>query len=199
MKKIFLFDVGNVIKYPFNLKGFYELLNIEESYDSFKSYFDKTCNLVESGKINDEDFFNGIIREFNLRIDYYEIIDLYNKSNGIYNIEALNLLKRIRDNGNKVYILSNLKKLDYDNFIRDVSNIYYDKFYKSYEIGLTKPDKKIYEYVVKDIEVNPNDVLFFDDREENINNAKELGIDARLVNVYNIVEYFKDNNYFDII
>lgn len=199
MKKIFLFDVGNVIKYPFDLKKFYDLLDVKEDYDTFKLFFRKTCSLAESGKISDEDFFNGIIREFNLDIDLSEIIDFYNQSNGEYNKDALNMLKRIRDNGNKVYILSNLKKIDYDNFIRDINKEYYDKFYKSYEIGLEKPDKRIFEYVIKDIGVNPNDILFFDDKENNINNAKELGIDARIITSYNFIEYFKENDYFGII
>ena len=199
MKKIFLFDVGNVIKYPFDLEKFYNLLNIKEDYDSFRDFFRKTCSLVESGKISDEDFFNGIIREYNLDITLEEIINIYNDCNGEYNNDVLDLLKRIKNNGNKLYILSNLKMLDYENFINDISSDYYDKFYKSYEIGLEKPDKKIFEYVVKDINANPNDILFFDDKDNNVNNAKEIGIDARKVNVYNIIEYFNENNNFDII
>ena len=199
MKKVFLFDVGNVIKYPFDLKKFYSLLNISEDYEIFKLFFKKTCSLVESGKISDEDFFNGIIREYNLDINIDEIKEYYNESNGKYNKEALDLLKRIRDNGNKVFILSNLKEYDYENFIKEISKEYYDKFYKSYEIGLEKPDKKIFLFVIKDIGVNPHDILFFDDKENNVNNARELGIDARQVNAYNLIQYFKENNNFDII
>lgn len=199
MKKVFLFDIGNVIKYPFDLEKFYSLLNIKEDYFLFKSYFVRTCDLAESGKISSDDFFYGIITEYNLDIDLDEIKVLYNKSNGKYNLEVLDIIKRIGDNGYKVYILSNLKEIDYDNFIRVVDKEYYDKFYKSYEIGLIKPDKRIYEYVIKDIGINPNDIIFFDDIEKNVNNAKEVGIDARQVNAYNIMEYFKENNYFDII
>lgn len=199
MKKVFLFDVGNVIKYPFDFKKFYSLLNVKEDYDTFMIFFRKTCSLAESGKISDEDFFNGIIREFDLDIDLEEIIDFYNQSNGKYNLEALNLLEKIRNNGNKVYILSNLKKIDYDNFVRDVDKKYYDKFYSSYVIGYNKPDKEIFEYVIKDIGVNPSDILFFDDNENNVKNSRELGIDSRQVNAYNLIEYFKENNNFDII
>ena len=199
MKRVFLFDVGNVIKYPFDLEKFYNLLNIKEEYNIFKEFFKKICSLVESGKISDEDFFNGIIREYDLDIDLDEIIDFYNQSNGEYNLEVLDLLKRIKDNGNKVYILSNLKKIDYNNFIRDISKDYYDKFYKSYEIGYNKPDKEIYEYVIKDIGVNPSNILFFDDKENNVKYSKELGIDSRQVDVYHLIDYFKENNYFDII
>ena len=93
MKKVFLFDVGNVIKYPFNLEKFYSLLNIEEEYNNFKLFFRRTCSLAESGKISDIDFFNGIIREYSLNIDLDEIMDFYNQSNGEYNKDALNMFK----------------------------------------------------------------------------------------------------------
>ena len=198
MKKIFLFDVGGVIKYPFKIKKSYELLNVKTDYETFEKFFRKICALTEAGKISDEDFFNGLIREFDLDLDLEEIIDKYNTLQGLYNNDVLELLKKIRNNGYKVCILSNLKKIDYDNFLKDVPKECYDKFYKSYEIGYNKPDKEIYEYVIKDLGVNPHDIIFFDDNEKNVNGAKEIGIDARCVDVYHLVDYFKENNNFDI-
>ena len=199
MSRVFLFDVGNVIKYPFDFEKFYTLLNVKEDYDDFMIFFRRTCSLAEAGKISDEDFFNGIINEFNLNISLDEIKNYYNQSNGKYNLEALDMLERIRNNGNKVYILSNLKEIDYDNFVRDIDKKYYDKFYSSYVIGYNKPDKEIYEYVINDIGVKPGDILFFDDNPVNVEGAKELGIDARVINSFNFIEYFKENNNFDII
>jgi putative hydrolase of the HAD superfamily len=199
MSRVFLFDVGNVIKYPFDFEKFYTLLNVKEDYDNFMIFFRRTCSLAESGKISDEDFFNGIINEFNLNISLEEIKNYYNQSNGKYNLEALDMLERIRNNGYGVYILSNLKEIDYDNFIRDIDKKYYDKFYSSYVIGHNKPDKEIYEYVINDIGVKPGDILFFDDNPANVEGAKELGIDARVINSFNFIEYFKENNNFDII
>ena len=93
--------------------------------------------------------------------------------------------------------LNQIKKIDYDNFVRDISKDCYDEFYKSYEIGHNKPDKEIYEYVINDLGVNPSDIVFFDDRMENVEGAKELEIDARCVDVYHLVEYFIEK--FDII
>ena len=193
MNKVFLFDVGGVIKYPFKIEDSYKILNVKESFDVFKPFFKRTCALAESGKITDEEFFNGFIKEFNLDMNLEQMIDNYNSIQGLYNEEALELLKQIRSKGYKVCILSNLKKIDYDNFVRDVSKDCYDKFYKSYEIGYNKPDKEIYEYVIKDIGIDPSDIIFFDDRMENVEGAKKLGIDARCVDVYHLVEYFNDN------
>ena len=128
-----------------------------------------------------------------------EIRKIYLDSDGDFNPEALELLRKIKSKGYKIYILSDLKETDFGDFKEHVSEDLYDKFYKSYEIGYTKPSKEIYEYVIKDIGINPSNILFFDDKEKNIEGAKEVGIDARQVNAYNIAEYFKENNYFDII
>ena len=193
MKKIFLFDVGGVIKYPFKIIDSYKLLNIKNDYESYEKFFRKTCALAEAGKMSDEEFFNGIIKEFDLNIDLNQMIDIYHKIQGLYNLEVLDLLKKIKNKGYKVCILSNLKKIDYDSFARDVPTDCYDKFYKSYEIGHNKPDKEIYEYVINDLNVSPENIIFFDDKENNVDGAKELGIDARKVDVYHLVEYFKDN------
>ena len=193
MNKVFLFDVGNVLMYPFSFEGFYNSLNIKEDFDSFKEFFIRTCILSESGKISDYDFFNGIIKEYDLDIDIDEIRKIYLDSDGDFNPEALDLLKKIKSKGYKIYILSDLKETDFSDFKAHVSEDLYDKFYKSYEIGYTKPDKEIFEYVINDIGVEPNNILFFDDKEKNIEGAKKLGIDARLVNSYNLIEYFKEN------
>lgn len=194
MNKVFLFDVGNVLMYPFSFEEFYNSLNIKEDFDTFKKFFIRTCHLAESGKISDEDFYNGIIKEYNLNISLDEIRKIYLKSDGDFNPEALDLLKKIKSKGYKIYILSDLKETDFGDFQEHVSVDLYDKFYKSYEIGYTKPDREIFEYVINDLGIDPSNILFFDDKEENVNGAKEVGIDARLVNSFNLIEYFNNND-----
>jgi putative hydrolase of the HAD superfamily len=52
----------------------------------------------------------------------------------------------------------------------------FDRVFLSYEMGLKKPDKRIYEKVVEEIGAKPEQCLFFDDLEENLNAAKEVGL-----------------------
>lgn len=46
----------------------------------------------------------------------------------------------------------------------------------SYVIGLQKPDKEIYEHVVKETGLLPGEIVFIDDRPENIEASREVGI-----------------------
>ena len=51
----------------------------------------------------------------------------------------------------------------------------FDYVYLSFEIGLKKPDKQIYEYVLDDLKIDAKNILFIDDDTDNILMAKECG------------------------
>jgi putative hydrolase of the HAD superfamily len=50
----------------------------------------------------------------------------------------------------------------------------------SYEVGLAKPDPRIYRLLCDRLAVLPGQVVFLDDRPENVKGAGELGIHALL-------------------
>lgn len=50
----------------------------------------------------------------------------------------------------------------------------------SCEIGVEKPDLKAYELLVKTLNLPAKDVVFIDDRPENVEAAKTIGLDAIL-------------------
>jgi epoxide hydrolase-like predicted phosphatase len=50
----------------------------------------------------------------------------------------------------------------------------------SCEFGYEKPDQRAYTILLGSLELDPSDVIFIDDRQENIDAAKQLGVDAIL-------------------
>ena len=48
----------------------------------------------------------------------------------------------------------------------------------SYEVGVIKPDKKIFEILVESAEVLPKELIYSDDSEMALQGAKEVGINA---------------------
>ena len=52
---------------------------------------------------------------------------------------------------------------------------YFDKLYLSYKIGKSKPNRAIYEYVIKDAGITPQETLFIDDGKANCLAAAQLG------------------------
>ena len=57
---------------------------------------------------------------------------------------------------------------------------YFDVVIVSYEVGCTKPDPHIYEVCLSQLGVPVESALFVDDRAENIEAARRLGLDALL-------------------
>ena len=56
----------------------------------------------------------------------------------------------------------------------------FDKVFISSEMKIAKPNKEFFEYVLKETGVNPQDAVFVDDNPNNINGAKDCGIEGIL-------------------
>lgn len=79
--------------------------------------------------------------------------------------------------GYRIYALTNntavLEKLLKEKFkIEDI----FDKVFNSAEIGLAKPDPKIFQYLLSQINANPEQCLFVDDSQRNVEAAGKLGL-----------------------
>ena len=55
----------------------------------------------------------------------------------------------------------------------------FHRCYLSHEIGLMKPDREAFDYVVRDLAVSPVNILFLDDNPECVEAATSVGITAR--------------------
>ena len=54
----------------------------------------------------------------------------------------------------------------------------FDKMFISAEIGLAKPDQRIYEYVASALKIRTGEIIFVDDNSENIAGANNAGMHA---------------------
>lgn len=89
------------------------------------------------------------------------------------------LVKKIKDNGYKLYILSNFPKIPFEilfkkyEFFRN-----FDGGVVSYEEGVNviKPDSKIYDILLSKYNLLPEETVFIDDTLVNIEKAEEYGI-----------------------
>jgi putative hydrolase of the HAD superfamily len=87
-----------------------------------------------------------------------------------------------------VYLLSNNNPIIMDwartpNFSQMGCPItdYFDKLYLSYEMKCVKPDRSIFEAVIRDSGIRPAETLFIDDGGANINTGNKVGFHTCLV------------------
>lgn len=60
----------------------------------------------------------------------------------------------------------------------------FDKLYCSSQLGMAKPDRRIFEYLLRDQKIKPNELLLIDNQLNNIEAAKSLGINSILFRNY---------------
>lgn len=101
--------------------------------------------------------------------------------------EKIELLKQLRSRY-RILMLSNTNPLHIEQSARTAfeahgttMNELFDKCYLSYEIGLTKPGREIFEYLLNDAGVEPGECLFLDDGQKNIDRANSMGFQTRHV------------------
>lgn len=90
------------------------------------------------------------------------------------------LINELKESGIRIGMLSNIDDR-YTKLIRDFG--FYEPFdpcLLSCEMGLEKPDPKAYELLLKTIDLPAEEIVFIDDKQENVEAAKKVGIDAIL-------------------
>ena len=94
------------------------------------------------------------------------------------NPEMFLFVEELKKQGNPVALLSNVDER-MARLLREF-NLYepFKPCLLSYELGVEKPDPKIYEVLLKELQLPPQSIVFIDDLPENVASAKTLGIDA---------------------
>lgn len=92
--------------------------------------------------------------------------------------ELIEVTKNLRDAGVKVYIFSNnfRERTEYyrKNFKEIFENV--EKAFFSWETGFVKPSKESFENLLDVINIDPSEIIYFDDSQENIEVARSFGI-----------------------
>lgn len=99
------------------------------------------------------------------------------ETDGIYD-----LVKRLKDKGYKLYILSNMTThfIDRDYKFRILK--LFDGIVYSAPLKIMKPNPEFYRYLLDKYNVDPTESLFIDDRKENLAGAARFSIKTFLFN-----------------
>ena len=174
-----IFDVGGVC-YPYSLTPLNECLRAQtkdvalfDARHGAKSYnFDSFM----SGKTDYKSFCKDLCRY--CKVPYNKKMPaLINKALhrgvGAYYKETLSLMKYLRRQKIKVCLLSNALP----NLKDTAAHLTFpNQIFTSFELGLLKPDPKIYQTVLEKLKAKPSEVIFIDDKLTNVDAAQKLGL-----------------------
>ncbi|MFA9190332.1 HAD family phosphatase [Flavobacterium sp. FZUC8N2.13] len=135
----------------------------------------------EKGNITKEEFISGFQKQLpDASIE--EILKAWNAillDFPLYRLEFLQMLSQKY----RLFLLSNTDSIHINTFEKRVGTSFYSDFYHcfekvyfSFEMGMRKPDKEIYHWVLNNHQLQPKHTLFVDDKKENTDAAQALGI-----------------------
>ena len=178
MYKNVIFDLGNVLL-DFNPRGYLKSkISDDKLEDVFKAIFSsEEWVMLDRGTITEKEAINNIINrnstyknEINLAFDnWYDLLKPIE--------ESVEILMSLKENGYKIYYLSNFHELAFGEVTK--KNKFFELFdggVVSYAEKLIKPEEDIYKLILERYKLNPNESIFVDDMETNVEGANKVGI-----------------------
>ena len=199
--KAIIFDLGAVIlniNYQNTIDEFTKLgVKNAATFYSKKVQTD-LFNQIETGMISSNEFLKALQKETN-NANIIQVEQAWNAMLLDLPEERLQLIKKLKDNHN-IYLLSNTNAIHINAFKEQLGDKkwlafceLFDKMYLSHELGLRKPDVKIFEYILKEQKLKAEEVFFIDDSPQHIAGAKKLGIHSHhLLDNEDIITLFPD-------
>lgn len=106
---------------------------------------------------------------------------------------AREFCESLKKKGFHLYILSNASDKFYEYFPKFLPFDFFDGILVSADVHMIKPDIRIYQYLLEKYHLKAEESLFIDDRSENVEGAKKVGMQAVVFeNNYEILKKYID-------
>ncbi len=201
MIKNIIFDFGGVLydidhrlsKIAFEklgVKNFDHLYGHQEQTDLFEQ--------LERGELREDEFRDALSFFLPNKTSNKQIDEAWSALLIGFKKERIDLLKKISPNY-RLFLLSNTNIIHYKQFITeldkytDFRSLFQDVWF-SHEKQMRKPEERFYLGLIKKHRLKPEETLFIDDLDVNIEAAKKLGIQTHyLSNGQSVLDLFKLN------
>lgn len=183
-----IFDLGGVIidlHIDATLHLFQKLGKNKQNKDFWKKIINSNKYFLnyEKGLIDDNMFRENIKNIVEENVPDAEIDIAWNAMLGKIPQYRIDTIQKVRKHF-KTFVLSNTNHIHEEAFNRIVFHTFqqnnlhsfFDSVYLSHHTGFRKPEKDIYKLILDENNLQPESVLFFDDKLENLAAAAALGI-----------------------
>lgn len=183
---LYIFDLGNVIvDIDFNrvLGTWSDLARVPLAQLKQRFTMGEAFHQHERGEISDEAFAKAMCHDLELPLSYEQFAHGWQAVFVALRPEVIDIMKTLREQGHRVVVLSNTNALHTTFWPDEYPQIYAaaDHVYLSQEMGMRKPEARIYQRVLELEGFSAADAVFFDDNADNIEGASRLGITSVLV------------------
>src|SRR3989338_3668270 len=150
---------------------------------------------LDVGKESEKEFYRKLLKHVNRKYDYKKLLKVrYSLIKFLPG--TLDIVKKLKKKY-KLAMLNNEYK-ECMNHLKKKYNYfsYFQPRITSSEVGVRKPEAKIYKIMLKKLRIKPSECLFLDDLQLNFNTAKKIGI--KTIHFKNAKQLRKELNKFGI-
>ena len=131
------------------------------------------------GSIGPQEFHEAFCNKLGIVVSYDDFAGIWCALIGT-KASIIPLVERLRP-GHRLVVASNTDQIHFAYTLQHVDVMrHFDRYFLSYEMGLLKPDPAFFRQVLQDLDTPPADCIFIDDRPENVESARGVGITALL-------------------
>jgi len=179
-ERVLMFDLGNILVHLNSVSKIWsgaqsrEDKNLEQRWSASQAVKD-----LETGRNNSlPAFLEAIRKDVPVTVSEDEFYKIFRQAIGTVP-PVIHALLAILKTRYRLYMLSNTSFFHWS-VCQDEHQLdrYFEKVFLSCELGVMKPDPRIYQAARQQINVCPENIWYYDDREENIREALNQGYRA---------------------
>lgn len=183
-----IFDLGGVIlniDYHRTIRAF-EALGMRDFNSTYSQLHQSDLfDAFERGEVSVDAFRDALRPQLNAGVTNDEIDTSWNAMLLDLPSERLTLLQSLQAQ-KRIFLLSNTNRIHVEAFERDIDSLQgpraltscFEQTYYSCDVGMRKPEERIFRMVVESHGLSPNETLFIDDSPQHIEGAKKAGLNA---------------------
>src|SRR2546429_5504871 len=181
MIKVIYFDLGKVIinfDYARALRELAQVTPVPET-EIMRVLTDDSLILdYETGKISTSDFHQLVSKTLKLNVSLKKFKEVWGSMFLPEPLLSESFLQALKKHY-RLFLLSNTNEIHFE-FVQEKYPIlrHIEEHVLSYQVGWMKPDKQIYREAIERTGVQPEEIFFTVDRQENVEAARSTGIQA---------------------
>lgn len=180
---LYIFDLGNVIvdiDFKRVLGVWSKLSSVPLATLSERFTMGEVFQQHERGEVSDEEFAHQLSDEMGLSLSFEQFAEGWQAVFVALRPEVITIMQKLREEGHRVVMLSNTNRLHCNHWPQHYPEVAAaaDHMYLSQDLGMRKPEARIYQHVLNAENIPADQAVFFDDVEANIVAARIVGITA---------------------
>ncbi|MDP3948541.1 MAG: HAD-IA family hydrolase [bacterium] len=181
MTKAILFDADGVVlkKYKEYFVSQYFAREYNAPADEVNAFFEKDFRTCQRGKLDLKEELAKYLPGWNWQNGVDAFLEYWFTTDATIDSEVMKEVEKIREKGFKCYLVSDQEKYR-ANYIMERLGLKnkFDGYFFSYQFGYMKSQPEYFAEIFKITGLKPEEFIYFDDDQKNVDIATSLGINA---------------------